>query len=353
MTSGADRWLLAGTDSKPLPDRTRLTVPFVFYFCTAMKNDFEIENNTFAKRHNKWLRNLIVLAVLVIVIAGIGVLAFLGIQKFRSGRISIKSIKKAWSEYDYQNVYEQTFSFLQGEPYNNTVLTYYAYACFFLSQAQSESQFAQEYLDESINSLRIALYSASRSLVPQLQYMLGRAYFYKNTISTHYYADLAIKYLLLAKENGYDAPDIPEYLGLSYAALGMTMESISAFTEALLVRESDALLLSIAEQYFNASEYSAAEQYLYRIIKSSENDDILIRSHVLLGNIYINREEYDSALEEFNNVLKKNENSADAHYGIGVVYEKQGNIVKARAEWRQALKLQVNHADALKKMANN
>ena len=50
---------------------------------------------------------------------------------------------------------------------------------------------------------------------------------------------------------------------------------------------------------------------------------------------------------------KTNANSADAHYGIGVIYEKQGNIVKARAEWRQALKLQVNHADALKKMANN
>ena len=78
-----------------------------------------------------------------------------------------------------------------------------------------------------------------------------------------------------------------------------------------------------------------------------------MRSQILLGNIYINREEYDQALEEFNNVLQKNANSADAHYGIGVIYEKQGNIVKARAEWRQALKLQVNHADALKKMANN
>ncbi|MBR1638692.1 MAG: tetratricopeptide repeat protein [Treponema sp.] len=318
-----------------------------------MKNDFEIENNSFAKRHNNWLKRIIISAIVVVTAVFAGLVFFFGLQKFQSNRITIKSIKKAWSEYDYQKVYEQSFAFLQNAPYNNTVLTYYAYACFFLSQSQSETQLAQEYLDESINSLRIALYSANKNLVPQLQYMLGRAYFYKNTISTYYYADLAIKYLLLAKENNYDEPDIPEYLGLSYAALGMTMESIYAFTEALLVRESDALLLSIAEQYFNAGEYTAAEQYLYRIIKSCEDDDILLRSHILLGNIYINREEYDEALEEFNNVLKKNVNSADAHYGIGVIYEKQGNIVKARAEWRQALKLQVNHADALKKMANN
>ena len=318
-----------------------------------MKNDFEIENNSFAKRHNNWLKRILISAFVLIALAGLGTGVYFGIQKFQANRISIKSIKRAWSDYDYQKVYEQSFSFLQNAPYNNTVLTYYAYACFFLSQAQLDTQLGQEYLDEAINSLRIALYSANKSLVPQLQYMLGRAYFYKNTITTHYYADLSIKYLLLAKENNYNEPDIPEYLGLSYAALGMTMESISALTEALLVRESDTLLLSIAEQYFNASEYTAAEQYLYRIIKNCENDDILLRSQILLGNIYINREEYDAALEEFNNVLKKNENSADSHYGIGVIYEKQGNIVKARAEWRQALKLQVNHADALKKMANN
>ena len=133
----------------------------------------------------------------------------------------------------------------------------------------------------------------------------------------------------------------------------MTMESISAFTEALLVRESDSLLLSIAEQYYKARELNASEQYLFRIIKNSDNEDIVLKSENLLGNIYIDKEDYDAALEEFENVLKKNENSADAHYGIGVIYEKQGNIVKARSEWRKALKIQVNHPGALQKMSEN
>ena len=196
------------------------------------------------------------------------------------------------------------------------------------------------------------MYDANPKLVPQLQYMLGRAYFYKDTIATHNYADLAVKYLLSAKENGYVADDIAEYLGLSYASLGMTMESISAFTEALLVRESDALLLNIAEQYYNVKEYNAAEQYLFRIIKNSQNDEIITKSENLIAKIYIDQGKYDEALEEFNKVLAKNENSADAHYGIGVIYEKQGNIVKARSEWRKALKIQVNHPEALQKMSN-
>ncbi len=299
------------------------------------------------------LRNTIRVAIVILLFSAIAFGSFLLIKKHQQGRITIKTIRNSWTEYDYQKVYEYGKSFLQDNPYNNTALTYYSYACFFLAQSQTDTQQAQTYLDECINNIRIALYESDKSLTPQLQYMLGRAYFYKNTITTHYYADLAVKYLLLAKDNGYKADDIAEYLGLSYASLGMTMESIAAFTEALLVRESDSLLLAIAEQYYNAKELNAAEQYLFRIIKNSDNEDIVIKSENLLGTIYIDKENYDAALEEFNNVLKKNENSADAHYGIGVIYEKQGNIVKARSEWRKALKIQVNHPGALQKMSDN
>lgn len=318
-----------------------------------MKDKLNIKNNNFAKRENFWLPKILTVAGIIIFLALVSFLSYKFIVKQNSKKITINTIKEAWSDYDYQRVYELSKSFLQDNPYNNSALTYYSYACFFLAQSQTDTQQAQTYLDDCINNLRIALYESNSKLTPQLQYMLGRAYFYKNTITTHYYADLAVKYLLLAKENNYEADDIAEYLGLSYASLGMTMESISAFTEALLVRESDALLLSIAEQYYKAKEYSAAEQYLFRIIKSSENDEILMKSENLLGTIYIDKEDYESALKEFENVLQKNENSADAHYGIGVIYEKQGNLVKARAEWRQALKIQVNHPGALLKMSEN
>ena len=318
-----------------------------------MKANYSIENSSYAKKKSHLLRNIIRVAIVVLSLSAVTVAAVFIIQKTQQNKITLRTIRNTWAEYDYQKVYEYGKVYLQNNPYNNTALTYYSYACFFLAQSQTDTQQAQSYLDECINNIRIALYEADKSLTPQLQYMLGRAYFYKNTITTHYYADLAVKYLLLAKENGYKADDIAEYLGLSYASLGMTMESIAAFTEALLVRESDSLLLAIAEQYYKAEEVNAAEQYLFRIIKNSDNEDIIIKSENLLGTIYIDKEDYDAAMEEFNNVLKKNENSADAHYGIGVIYEKQGNMVKARAEWRKALKIQVNHPGALQKMSDN
>ena len=326
---------------------------FLEFFLEIMKNKLSSDNKNYAKKKNHLLKKIFTILASVIITFAIIFFVFFLVYSHNKNKVTIKSIKNAWSTYDYEKVYELSKSFLDANPYNNSALTYYSYACFYLSQSQTDTLQAQTYLDECINNLRIALYSANKTLTPQLQYMLGRAYFYKNTITSHYYADLAVKYLLLAKENGYEADDIAEYLGLSYAALGMTMESISAFTEALLVRESDALLLSIAEQYYKAGEYTAAEQYLFRIIKNSKNDDVVLKSEILLGNIYIDNGELGDALVEFNNVLKKNENSADAHYGIGVIYELQGNMVKARSEWRTALKIQVNHPGALQKMSNN
>ena len=311
------------------------------------------QNENFAKRKNHIVRNILIVSGILVFVAALICLTIFLVNSWNKNRITLKTIKQSWAAYDYQMVYEQGKVFLQDKPYNNTALTYYGYACFYLAVSQTDNYRAQEYLDECINNLRLAMYDASKSLLPQLQYMLGKAYFYKNTISTYYYADLAIKYLTLAKQNGYKADDISEYLGLSYAALGQTYESISAFTEALIVRESDSLLLSIAEQYYKAQQLNASEQYLFRIIKNSDNEDIVLKSENLLGNIYIDKEDYDAAFEEFDNVLKKNENSADAHYGIGVIYEKQGNIVKARSEWRKALKIQVNHPGALQKMSEN
>ncbi|MGP1457840.1 MAG: tetratricopeptide repeat protein [Treponema sp.] len=265
---------------------------------------------------------------------------------------TIGALKKAWSVYDYNAAYDISTKILSLHPLNNAALTYRGYSSFYIAVSQLETADAQNYLDEAINSLRLAFQGARRSLIPQIEYMLGKAYFYKNTVSSYYYADLAAKYLGSAAVHGYKADDIPEYLGLSYAALGMPMESISAFTEALLVRESYTLLLSIAEQYYKAGQATAAKQYLFRIKNETDDQSLALKSMNLLGTIYTEEGNFDEAEKEFENILQKNKNSADAYYGLGVIYEKQGNLVKARSLWRKALKIQVNHPGALAKFSD-
>lgn len=315
-----------------------------------MKNK-NIDNPNFQKQENKLLKRILIITAILILLAGIITGSVFLIKRYNANKISVKTIKSYWQEYDYSSVYEAGKTYLQQDPYNNTVLTYYGYACLFLAVSQNDNFTANEYLDESINKIRLALYEASDSLKPQLEYMLGKAYFFKNTISNYYYADLAVKYLNLAKIHNYEADDINLRLGLSYAALGATMDSISAFTEALLVRESDTLLLSIAEQYYKAGETSVAEQYLNRIINNSSDDDIILKSKLTLAQMHTDQQKYEESLKEYDEILEKYNDSADAYYGRGVIYEKQNNMVKARAEWRKAIKLEPNHAGAKKKLS--
>lgn len=265
---------------------------------------------------------------------------------------SIAMLKDNWKVYDYEAVYDISGALLEKNPfYNNTALTYRGYAAFYLALAATIPAQAQNFIDEAVRALRLAAMHAKEKTLPQIHYMLGKSYFYKNSIfSYHYYADMALKYLLLAKNSGYESDDISEYLGLCYAQLGMTTQSIAAFSEALLVRESDTLLLAIAEQYFKGEQPATAKQYLFRIIQRSDDDFLVMRSHALLGNILLGEEDFDGAEKEFEAIIEKNDNSAEAHYGLGLVYESRGNLAKARAEWRKTLRIQVNHADALGKI---
>ena len=178
-------------------------------------------------------------------------------------------------------------------------------------------------------------------------------YFYKDITSNYqYYADLAVEYLLKAQKDGYAADDIPECLGQSYSALGELQKSVEAFGEALLVRESDTLLLAIAEQYYKLGNIQNSKAYLYRVKDVTRNEDLVLRTSFLLGQIYIEENELEKAEAEFRSILKKNENSADAHYGLGALYEKQGDNAKARAQWRRVLRIQPNHEGALKKLSD-
>ena len=252
-----------------------------------------------------------------------------------------------------QKVYEISTAILADKPLNTTARMFHGYSSFFLAVSQTDNSVTEAYLKDALKSLRIALQKSGPENKGQLEYMLGRCYFYKDISSNYqYYADLAIKYLLLAQEHGYSSDDIAECLGLSYAALGETQKSIEAFGEALLVRESDTLLLAIAEQYYKIGNMANAKAYLFRVRDLTKNEDLILRTSFLLGEIFVEDNDLEAAEKEFRSILQKNENSADAHYGLGVLYEKQGDNAKARAQWRRVLRIQPNHEGALKKMSD-
>ena len=296
---------------------------------------------------------VIVFFSLLLVCAGITFVFYHLAGKYFSPADSVSQLYEHWNKNEVAETYEAAGHILDKTPFQNTALTLRGYSAFKLAVSEPDNNaLTQSYLDEAINNLRVALQSVKAQAVPQIYYVLGLTYFYKNKLSSYYYyADLTTKYLEAALAAGYKSKDIPELLGLSYADLGNTDKSIASFTQALSVHESDILLYNIAKQYYRNNQGGVAKQYLVRAIQLSQDDDIVLNSHNILGRIYIDEENYDAAQQEFDMILEKNANFADAYYGLGILYEHKGDTAKARAEWRKCLKIQVNHAGAVKKLA--
>jgi tetratricopeptide (TPR) repeat protein len=315
-----------------------------------MKNRASFQTSV-VKRKNFSLRRLII-SVLIITctIAAL----FFGTRFLLTKYAEYPTLSKvysAWDNQDYNLVTSLTDKIISSTPSDGTAWAYKGYALFYLSIAENDTSAARTTLENAIIALRMALRTAPSSLLPQVQYVLGKAYFHRNFLSAyHYYSDLAVYYLKEAEKNGITADDIPEYLGLCYAQLSMPEESIAAFSEALFIHDSDELRFAIAEQYIKNDQNDTAKQYLYRIKTSTSDETLQIKACMLLADIYVSEESYTDAYNEYQFILEKNPNNADAYYGIGIIYEKQGETAKARAEWRKALKIQGNHKGALAKL---
>lgn len=316
-----------------------------------MKN-IRSNSSIVVRKKTKILARIIVIFLFIsLAAASVYVISKVIIRKNNPSVPTNASIISLWNKSEYDEVYTQSGILLDENSFNGTALFYRGLSSFYLAVSQTETSAAQSYLDESINNLRIALHTADKNLQPQISYILGKAYFQRNLFSSyHYYADLAVSYLEKAVSLGYESADIPEYLGLSYANLGMTQQSIEAFTNALLVRESDILLLAIAQQYIISSNIETAKQYLFKVAKESSNDILILKSKLLLAQIYFEEQLYSEAAQEYMSILEKDPDYADAYYGLGLIYEKEGDSAKARAEWRNVLKIQVNHQGAINKL---
>ena len=203
---------------------------------------------------------IVIIVLAVAFIAGISIRSFAK-HKEISKEMSLDRLEELWNQGNYEAAYALADTMLEEKPIQQSVLVYKGYSAFYLAVSQTDTSAALAYIEDAINSLRLALISNYSKSKPQIEYMLARAYYQKDVFATYNcYADLAVKYFTLARNDGYVSNDIPEYLGLSYAALNMTDESISAFTEALGIHESEKLLHAIGEQYYKTGDYSKAKQ---------------------------------------------------------------------------------------------
>jgi tetratricopeptide (TPR) repeat protein len=281
-------------------------------------------------------------AVVLILAAAVSILFIARVRSNTSNKR--QELLRVWNANDFEQAYEISKNALSSKPLDYFLLTYNGFSAYQLGISQINSFSTLVYINECISSLRKALLVKFSSPDVRVWYVLGKAYTYKGED----YADLAIKYLEIAKSRSYNAADIPEYLGLAYAAYGDFRGSVEAFSQALVLSQnpSDSLLLSIARSYMELEEYVIAADYLQRCIDTSPDSKSIFIARLLMAEVLRITGDHNGAEDQYVSILKDAGENAEVHYQLGELYSLKGDAVRARSEWRLAYRQDPAHAKA-------
>jgi len=268
-----------------------------------------------------------------------------------------------WEAGSYNEVYNRSRAGLTARPLDYFLLTMEGFSAYQLGISQINSLNAERYFDDCVRSLRKALLLKNSLNDGRLYYVLGKAYSYQGES----YADLAVKYLEKAGGLSYNAADIPEYLGMAYAAVGDYHRSVAAFAEALVMQDqgnggttdewplgekstagqpTGLLLLSIARSYLALDEFEQARAYLQRCVEVSPDSRTVLAARLLLAEVLQKAGDSNGAKQQLTYILGEAGENAEAHYRLGELYAMQGDATRARAEWRLAIKADPAHLKA-------
>jgi len=323
-----------------LQDRTRLTGLPVFFM---KRHSFSRISRPFP------LLAQVSLALGAVVVLALGiywVVALLGNQ-VTTGPAQV-NVLELWNNGNYDEILANGREELKRVPLDPGTLVFSGFAAFHKGVAEVTVEKKLPLINQSIVSLRKALLLPNVPLQPEIHYILGKAYFHKGK----FYADLAISNLLKARQLGYDASDMNEYLGMSYSLVSRFGEASEYFLKAVEKTPSDLLLWTLGQTYFQMQRNDDAVRYLRLSIDKTKDRALEQRCRFLLGEIFTKTKQYPLAQVEYQTILDKNPNSADAHFYLGEIALAQGNKDAARAEWRRAFKIDPLHFNANQRLFN-
>ncbi|MCL2800853.1 MAG: hypothetical protein FWD28_03740 [Treponema sp.] len=255
-----------------------------------------------------------------------------------------REILRVWNDGNYEQAYNISKNALLEKPVDYFLLTINGFSAYQMGISQINNQSTLKFINECIFSLRKAVMKKEAAKDGRVYYVLGKAYGHKGAE----YADLAVKYLEMARKLSYNAQDIPEFLGLAYAAYGDYRSSIAAFSMAFVPGKaaSDNLLLSIARSYIAMDDYQMAYGYLLRCVETSPDSRAVAMSRLMLAEIYRNTEEFSKAEEQYRKILEDSGENAEVRFQLGELYHLIGDTTRARSEWRTAYRQDPSHSRA-------
>jgi len=247
---------------------------------------------------------------------------------------------------NYNVAIHQGLPYMEKRPYNARLLRYIGEAYYYISTSLTEGE-KEESLDRAITYLRKGIVlSHADEVLTKTYYVLGMSYFSKG----QKYYELAAKYMLKSLDGGFADPQIYELLGYSYYKIGAFADAENYLKKAVARQPKDIARLYLAQTYKDRGKYESARKELSYLIQNSADDAIVDESYAVLVWIDFQEERFDQARKNIEKILERNEDSAFAHFWLGNIYEKEGDLISARKEWRRTLRINPKHIGAIEKL---
>ena len=110
-------------------------------------------------------------------------------------------------------------------------------------------------------------------------------------------------------------------LGNVYRENGQLEEAKKSFEKSLSInKEFTQSKLSIANLEIDNGNYDQASKLLDEIVRSNNNDQILISAKIMIGNIFKSKGEFKKAIKINQDILEKDPKNIDASYNISQCY---------------------------------
>ncbi len=106
---------------------------------------------------------------------------------------------------------------------------------------------------------------------------------------------------------------------------------------------------NLAKMFFDRENYAQSEELLSPLIIDVEKEGLadkrlLLLSKNLLGLIYLAKDSYDKAQEQFNEIIKIDSNFYEAYYNLGITYEKTKDTEQAILNLKKTIELKPDYA---------
>jgi tetratricopeptide (TPR) repeat protein len=162
---------------------------------------------------------------------------------------------------------------------------------------------------------------------------LGMAYYNKKKY------DIAAQNYLKALALKPAFSDARNNLGVAYLEMQRWDDAILQFklvTEDIFYQNQGAAGINLGIAYFGKGDYPKALSLLRSVIANYPRDP---RGRLNLGKVYFAMDKLDLAIAEYKKALELNSDYANAYYSLGLAYQKKNDCPAAQTAFREVLRI--------------